>query len=311
MAQANHDLHEFMKQASAEMASEYRRIFARTKEDPGTAGDEGEANWAGLLRQWLPKHYHVETKGRLIGVDGRMSKQMDVIVLKPAYPPKLLEKKVWLADGVAAVFECKNTLTAAHVRDAVERCADLKSLFRPRQGSPRLELRTPIVYGLLAHSHSWQGADSKPVENIQSALDIAETAVDHPRKLLDLICVSDLACWSGFALSYLDLSRSQDPQAGAWAPCTMFNCASLRYEKQKRLFEPIGAMLATLQSKMAWDDPRLWPLADYFRNAGLWGSGSGTMRHWPKGIYSAQVIAELPYRFRNGVPADDWNLHIA
>ena len=44
-----HDLHKFMSQVTDEMASEYQRIHARAEEDPGTAGDEGEENWATLL----------------------------------------------------------------------------------------------------------------------------------------------------------------------------------------------------------------------------------------------------------------------
>src|SRR5579864_7944483 len=147
-----------MSQISQEMASEYARIRARAREDPGTAGDEGEENWAEILRGWLPATYQVETKGRLIGHDGRMTPQVDIVVLKPSYPRRLLKKKVFLAGGVAAAFECKATLTAAHVATAVETCTKVKSLFEPRQGSPYRELRSPIVFGLLAHSHSWKGS---------------------------------------------------------------------------------------------------------------------------------------------------------
>src|ERR1700722_12317245 len=165
-----HALHTFMAQVTDEMASEYARIYARAAEDPGTAGDEGEENWAGLLREWLPPNYHVRTKGRLLSHDGTMSPQIDVLVLKPSYPLKLLQKKVWLAEGVAAAFECKTTLTAAHVADSVARCATFKGLYKPRTGSPRRELRSPLIYGILAHSHTWKGAASRPVENVNNAL---------------------------------------------------------------------------------------------------------------------------------------------
>ena len=39
-----HDLHTFMEQVTREIASEYKRIYTRAAEDPGTAGDEGEEN---------------------------------------------------------------------------------------------------------------------------------------------------------------------------------------------------------------------------------------------------------------------------
>lgn len=65
-----HDLYDFMQQISKEMASEYSRIQMRATEDPGTAGDQGEENWAELLRGWVPSNFEVVTKGRLISQDG-------------------------------------------------------------------------------------------------------------------------------------------------------------------------------------------------------------------------------------------------
>ena len=66
----NHDLYDFMRQLSAKNGSEYCRIQKRATEDPGTAGDQGEENWAELLRGWLPRNYEVVTKGRIISQDG-------------------------------------------------------------------------------------------------------------------------------------------------------------------------------------------------------------------------------------------------
>src|SRR3546814_17752652 len=68
-----HDLYDFMQQISAEMSAEYNRIQMRATEDPGTAGDQGEENWAELLRDWLPRTYEVVTKGRIISQDGETS----------------------------------------------------------------------------------------------------------------------------------------------------------------------------------------------------------------------------------------------
>ena len=83
-----HDLYDFMRQLSDEMAAEYDRIQKRATEDPGTAGDQGEENWAELLRGWLPRTYEVVTKGRIIGVNGQTSPQVDVLILKDVYPEK-------------------------------------------------------------------------------------------------------------------------------------------------------------------------------------------------------------------------------
>ncbi|UUE28839.1 hypothetical protein LRQ08_31025 (plasmid) [Rhodococcus qingshengii] len=100
------------------MADEYDRIFARATEDPGTAGDEGEENWASLLRQWLPIGYTVVTKGRVLFTDKTASPQVDVVVLRPGYPPRLLDKKLYLSSGVLAAFECKTTLKSERIGKA-------------------------------------------------------------------------------------------------------------------------------------------------------------------------------------------------
>ena len=125
-----HDLERLIQQASAEMTAEYERIRARAREDPGTAGDQGELNWAGLLRKWLPKSFHVVTKGRIIFSNGEASGQMDVLVLSPGYPSGLFDKNLYLAAGVLAAFECKNTLRRQHIGRAVQASAALGRLSR-------------------------------------------------------------------------------------------------------------------------------------------------------------------------------------
>ena len=279
----DHDLHKFMAQITAEMGSEYDRIYARAAEDPGTAGDEGEENWAQLFREWLPPAYHVETKGRLIGHDGRMSPQIDVVVLKPAYPRKLLEKKTWLAGGVAAVFECKTTVTAAHVVASMARCAEFKNLYQAREGTPRMELRSPLIYGLLAHSHSWKGKRSKPIENIEQALNVGATGVTHPRFEMDVLCVADLATWSSMIMLRYEAAwgppTEQAKLAAAFGascgPMTAMNCSSADSQSQHPTFRPVGALVDDLTRRIAWADPSVRDIADYFRRANLAAMGLG------------------------------------
>ncbi len=101
------DLIDFFKQATKDMQQEYERITKDSKEDGGTAGDEGEENWALLLRKWLPREYEVVTKGKIIFEEGSLSPQLDVIVLKSCYPRGLIARKVkkYLSNCVAAAFE--------------------------------------------------------------------------------------------------------------------------------------------------------------------------------------------------------------
>src|SRR5215204_7399064 len=109
------ELLDYMASATRQMEESYDRIRRRRSEDPGTAGDRGEENWAELLRAWLPKYFNVETKGRILSHEGETSPQVDVLVLSPSYTQQLLKEKLYLAGGVEAAFECKTTLEAEHI----------------------------------------------------------------------------------------------------------------------------------------------------------------------------------------------------
>jgi hypothetical protein len=165
-----HDLHDFMSSVTKEMADDYNRIQKRVKEDPGTAGDQGEENWAELLRDWLPPIYQVVTKGRILSHTGITSPQVDVLVLKPTYPKKLLKKKIYLAAGVAAAFECKIKLEKQHIDTTTDNAAKIRRNFQNRIGSPYKELNSSMIYGLLAHSHDWRRPKSKPIGTMISYL---------------------------------------------------------------------------------------------------------------------------------------------
>ena len=312
-----HPLHTFFAQVTEDIASEYRRIYAVAAEDPGTAGDEGEANWAHLFREWLPPQYHIETKGRLIGHDGTRSPQIDVVVLKPFYPRKLREKKIWLADGVAAAFECKNTLTAVHVADSVKRAVEFKKLPLPKGGTPATELRAPILYGVLAHSHNWKGEKSRPIENVQDALNTASQSIDHPRSLLDIMCVADLATWTRMTTTKYLASwagpKSAELRAyfgGDWGVATSMMCASRQAESQSETFTPIGALIGFLTQALARSDESLRDLADYYRRANVWGTAAGLQRFWTSSVYSPKILQEIQQgrRFTNDGDWDDWGI---
>jgi hypothetical protein len=317
-AEKRHDLFSFMSQISDEMASEYERIRMRTTEDPGTAGDQGEENWANLLRDWLPSTYQIVTKGRLIGHDGTTSPQVDVIVLKPSYPKKLLGKKLYLSAGVAAAFECKTTLTAAHVREGVQNAVAIKSLFPARKGAPYRELRSPIIYGLLAHSHSWKAAGSDPLGNIdRHLLHDDASLVLHPRLGLDILCVADLAAWVAF------VSTFYGPAFNTWTPVPGFeggyaSTAYIRHSKkidgqaddfQSEHFTPIGTLISAITQKLAWEDPVAEDLAGYYRLSNLGGTGAGAQRPWPPTIYSDEIRERvIRGQLTSGIAYDEWGM---
>ena len=279
----------------------------------GTAGDQGEENWAALFRQWLPHYFQVITKGRILADSGYPSRQVDVLILLPSYPPILRNKKLYLSGGVAAAFECKTTLTAAHVRKAVATSAALKAALPKREGSPYKELHAGIIYGLLAHSHIWQGQKSQPIDNIENALWEADSAsVHHPRESIDLITVSDLATWQCTKMTFLsprqlsgnvDLQKSYGPDGYA---TTGYVCHAIGGDLQKQYFSPIGALLSGMFSRLAWTLPDMRQLEEYFRKVNLGGSGEGQMRKWPIDIYSAGIRDRVYRGPLSGGLYDEW-----
>lgn len=295
-----HDLYDFMRQLRDEMTAEYNRVQKWVSLDPGTAGDQIEENWAEILCGWLPSTYKVVTKGRIISQDGRTSPQVDVLVLKDVYPEKLLNKKLYLAAGVAAAFECKTTLTAAYIAEAMETCVKIKNLYPVREGTPYKELHAPIVYGLLAHSHSWKRKKSRPEANItQNLVKSDKLHVSHPRQTLDLLCVADLGTWVSGKFTFIGPATSHgwaslDPsihlQYGleGSAQSTYVRHTS-SHQAQAEHFTPIGTLISSLSRKLAWENPALRDLVDYYQVTEIGGTGEGGFRQWPISIYTENV----------------------
>ena len=321
--ETTHDLHEFMRQLSDKMAENYRFIQRRASEDPGTAGDQGEENWAELLRGWLPRTYEVVTKGRIISQDGRTSPQIDVLVLKSIYPKQLIDEnqKMHLAAGVAAAFECKTTLEAAHIDEAVETCVKIKNLYPVREGTPYKELHAPIVYGLLAHSHSWKRPNSTPEANIEKKLLESDYLhVTHPRQGLDLLCVADLAAWVLCKMTLIGPQlapnlppNSRVPALSRYGPdgaaVSSYVGHTLSHDNQAEHFTPIGVLISDLSRRLAREDPALRDLADYYRI--ISGVGGGYFRDWPISIYSDRVRprVEAGHLLNGpGLAWDEWNV---
>ena len=321
MPAKDHELFDFMGDATRQMESDYEQIQKRATEDPGTAGDQGEENWANLLRRWLPPTYQVVTKGRILSDQGTAGPQVDVLLLSPAYPKALIDKKHYLAGGVLAAFECKVTLKAAHVQDFVKHAVSISRLAPRRMGSPYSELNSPILYGLLAHAHDWNNPASAPSKNLERALLTADTKfVTHPSEMPDLLCVANLGTWiKGFnawigpgmnvwSEEMADIYGKDGAVTTSYAGFTK-NASDSWAADQLTGFTPIGTVISQLLSRLAADDESLRRLAHYFTRTGLLGRGMGEMRRWPGEVYSSEVRAGIAAgRLVNGRPWDEWNM---
>ncbi len=223
----------------------------------------------GPLGDWLPPTFTVVTKGRIIGSDGSTSPQVDVIVLKDVYPSKLVDKKHYLAGGVAAAFKRKTTLKSAHIEDAVKTSYQIKKLCPVRYGTPYGELQALILYGLLAHSHSWSSPGSQPESNISGKFrQTDEVYVSHPRESMDLLCVADLGIWAMLKVAFV---RTQGTDASFRATygengssvSSYLECSTVS-QNEADGFTPVGSLIAYLTQRLAWENPSLRQLAEYY-----------------------------------------------
>lgn len=330
-----HDLWEFWSEANYRIVKQYEKMRRRAASHPNTAGDQGEIDWKKLLEQWIPKSYRIVTQGRLLFDDGASSKELDLIVLKPSYPEAMLDHKYYLVSGVVAAFECKRTLEAKHIEAAIDHAVFIQSKLPARTGTPRDELYGPMILGLLAHSHSWKAGKSKPLDNIAKLMRKAtENKVSHPRELIDLVCVGDLATWLvqkvpefwrqvwfGYNCS------SASPVLLEKVLSTLSTCAKDRQNMTENLkglsldessfishlllhgpdlkrMPPVGFALCGLLEMMAWHDKSLRWVGSlssmyrlYFNHGGAqWGG-------WDLSIYSQEVAEGLKHADRRG----DWN----
>lgn len=242
-----------------------------------------------------------------------------MLVLSPAYPKHLLDKKLYLAGGVEAAFECKTTLKAQHIAASLTNASEIRAHLPERKGTPYRELYSPIVYGLLAHSHSWKSANSTPVQNVTSNLQSGDLMhTKHPREMLDLVCIADLAVWGASKLTFTGPSQYRDdPQI--WeevmkpiygehgCATTAYICSSPFTENQAEHFTPVGNMLSNLWSLLAREHHDMRKLEEYFRRANLRGSGRGQMRPWATSIYSDEIRGRIEAGYlTNGVPWSEW-----
>lgn len=309
------DLVDFMNSATQDIENEYQRIQKRATEDPGTAGDQGEENWATLLRNWLPPTFQIVTKGRILSYKGIASPQVDVIILQPEYPKHLIDKKLYLAGGVLAAFECKVTLKSKHIKEFIKNSGEVKSYLEERKGSPYKELHSPILYGLLAHSHSWKAENSKPIENIESKLwEADEEHIKHPIYCPDIICIADLGIWSTSKITFFgprqisDWTSKKEIYGDKGSSTSAYVCHSNETKNQTEHFTPIGAMITSLLNKLAWEYPNIRTLARYFLLSEIRGTGRGNMRIWESSIYSDEIKHKVESgQLSNGIFWDEWS----
>lgn len=308
-----HELIKFMRQISQDMACAYERISKRAAEDPGTAGDEGEESWAELLRDWLPATYHVVTKGRLLFEDDTTSPQVDIIVLSPNYPLHLRNKKLYLAGGVVAAFECKLTLKANHFKKFFKTSALIKSKTPFGDNNTYEGFNSKIIFGLLAHSHSW--SKKKPIAdqvfNIMGKIPDLDEGLDYKNINLypDTICISDTATFC-YRKSLLFREDADESDLEILKDMDVKSALSLSYDaywsdsKDSWVNGIVhGSLLTYIFHRMAYADTTLRDLATYIRNTDISSISLGKVNFY--GIDLEDFVVEN--YFNEGGSENRWN----
>lgn len=143
--------------------------------------------------------------------------------------------------------------------------------------------------------------------------------IDHPRKLLDLICVADLAAWTSSITTRNNPLRPpgwnhkmNKPDKGGTAS-TSYIGHKKTHENQVDHFTSVGVFISYLSQKLAWENIEYRSLADYYRVINMSGSGDGKgiMRNWDYDIYTSAIKRKIEFGMglSNDVLWDEWSIH--
>ena len=82
----------------------------------------------------------------------------------------------------------------------------------------------------------------------------------------------------------------------------------LRTRSGSNKTKPIGTLLTHMLRKLAWEDPALRELADYFFHSGVGGLGKGEIRNWSQSIFSQEIRKGILTRGISNKVWDEWGL---
>lgn len=139
-----------------------------------TIGDDSEANWARVLREFLPARYGI-AKGQVIDSQGGISDQIDLLIYDAQYTPLLAKTAngdlFVPAEAVYAVFEVKQEMNRKFMEYAGKKIASVRELTRTSVniahagGTYDPKPPIPILGGLLTTRSGWANLEGKAAVN--------------------------------------------------------------------------------------------------------------------------------------------------
>lgn len=139
-----------------------------------TIGDDSEANWSRVLREFLPARYGV-AKGQVMDSRGAISDQIDLLIYDAQFTPLLArtanDDLFVPAEAIYAVFEVKQEMNKPLLEYAGNKIASVRDLHRttvpiPHAGGtfdPKRPI--PILGGLLTTRKGWVDLEGKAAVN--------------------------------------------------------------------------------------------------------------------------------------------------
>lgn len=195
-----------------------------------------EKGWRDMLAAYLPKRYCVAS-AFVIDSQGRQSQQLDLVIHDRQYSPFLFNQhdKLYIpAESVYAVFEVKQRLERATIRDAGKKAASVRNLYRtsvPIPTAGRVEEPKPpkpILAGLLCFESRWSPRFGSPLIESLGDLSVSER--------LDLVCA---LTHGSFEAHY---SESAPPRLDLSAPATALIFFFLRLLERLQKVATVTAM---------------------------------------------------------------------
>jgi len=244
-----------------------------------------------------------------------------VLVLNPAYPKQLRNKKLYLAGGVLAAFECKLTLRRPDLSKAAQTAIFVKKLHKPGRGNPYSELNQPIFFGLLAHSHAWSTRlDEWRLTILKDISNCVYAAIKHPREMLDVVCIADAATYClNKQIRILPHVEFEDVEDKAHFdevikmgdPRGFLSTAYMAYWYESRLFghpdgRALGALISALTRRIARDDKTVRPIAVYFNDIRHWMC-FGLTQDWSGSAMTEQTLKKYVRRGPAKNDMSKWN----
>ena len=246
------------------------------------SGHRAEAAWKQFLEAWLPPQYEIGTRKYIVAdtaSGGAKSRETDLVVFHPSYPRMLRENTTVLASGVVAAFSVKLTLDSAGLSEAVESAQELRRLLPgPPASTVRDQLLSPIMFGVLAHSHCWHGANSAPISNIENRL--RDQRVRNPREQLDVVCVTDLGSW--FRACHV-VTKEMAEQFRLMGLYDRPHVQDIMFREREVTSsgQVLGGLIYALLRRLAAFDPTIRPIAEGMKRVGT-GEREGNVRTvWP------------------------------